>query len=994
MATYILKAAASDLTGGTHFTNEMSVGSGTTSNVSYAVAASATEDNLFITQTGIPSNTAWGSGITCSVALNITTANTNITYSVALRRVNATGTTMETSAFSAGQSAGTTGNKAFNMNSITFTGGAATDRLVLVVRAVNAAASSQTVAFQVGGASNTAAPSITEFTSVPGVVTPNAQIQSDFKTLLAQTGNTAADGATNPLMLSSVISANTTQTNLTPKYEIQPNGTAFTGTVTNTAGNFMFHEPNLISARRGGVLAYDSVNKRYINCGGYDGTTRFAETWEITAGADVGKWRLLLPSTATSAPLGKNLGGAVQINNNNKSWFFYWGGSNPSDDGALNILDCTTRGSEAWTLVTQTNAPSTRSYVTQHLVAVNTSATSTDVYLFGGWGTARYNDLYKVTVSTAGAVPTALTWTTLSPSGTAPTIRSGTVVLYDSVNNRLIQVGGYDGTTYLMDTHAYSISGNSWSTLAPTGTVPTGRELHNGQYDATSQRAVFFGGWSAGTSATNRNDIVQLDFSGGVQGVWSTLRTHDYPNTDIFPFSSGACCYDSDRRLIVEFGQNGYDGTDKYLYAFDFRDTVSTTMTLYGLNVTDDYRAGDAPGYCYDSTADNMMVVSGFSGMTSPNDALNASSLNGDHHNDVWAHNVTNNTLRYVNQGSTGMTYKEGTLAVYDSVGDRTLVFGGLTGATQVCNDVWELKRNATGNYKARKLAVSGTKPGVRWLCAGAYDSARNRLVIWSSENSTAMIANTDCWQLDLTSGDGTWSQLTPTGTPPAAVWQPMFAMDNVSHRLYIYSGNNAWGNASTTFSTTIAYLDLTNATPAWTTLTPTGGRGVRGGVMVVDHTNNYLIAFGGFDGTVCTNTLQFLNLASPTAWTTVTATGTAPTARRSCVGYLRSGVMYISRGRPATGTTTWFKDWTSLTPNYTTPSSSAWAVVSPTIQQRQGIRVTGLTTNASYHWQSWFDVTSGTTTSTAKNAYGGSPDFSIGSIAVAASMLSLLGVG
>lgn len=810
-----------------------------------------------------------------------------------------------------------------------------------------------------------------------GQAIPNGQYKSDRLSSVVIGGSTGTDGYTTSLYEEQLVSIDYANIPITPKIENQITGSSFSNIATTTGSEMYVHSNDLPTWRRGAVLTYDSLNKRYITCGGYNGTVRFSDLWALTYDKDnfQARWRKLAPSG--TPPVGKNLGAAVQLNKNGKSWFVYWGGSTGSDVQDMLIADCTTVNAETWTTVTQTNAPAIRSYITHHMVEVSTGVNTYDVYLFGGWGNTRLNDLMKCSFDLSGSVPTAITWTTVKANGAVgnPTIRSGTIMVYDSLNNRLVLFGGYTGSSYLADLWSFNISTSTWTQLSPSGTAPAGRELPNGAYDVVNQRMVVFAGW-AGALTNNMNDIISISLVSGSES-FTTIRANDLTNSGFAPFSSGAACLDYDKRLIVEFGQNGYDGTDKYVYAFDLDEGRTSDATMYGLNIVNTFMARDAPSSCVDTARNCGMLICGFSTM---ND--NTTTATGDHMNEVWSYDPTENRLRYLNSGSLGIGFREGAMACYDSVNDRILVFGGLTLTSRVCNELWELKPDTYGNYKARRMLPTGVLPDSRWLGVIAFDAVRNRVIIWGgASNNNVLLASDSMFILDLSGGgDGVWSKATPTGTPHGVNWHPMFSYKASNNRLYIYSG--ASDSASSVFYTDTCYIDLTNVNPAWVSLPSTTSTvGVWGGTMAYDATNNYLVAFGGgLSGSVI-NTLSFLNLASDTnSWATVVAKGVAPAARRSTASWFLNGKFYVTSGRPTTGK--WFSDVQELTPNYATPANSSWSDKVPIDYQPVQTTTSGLVNNSNYRWQSWVTVGG---FDTIKSSFGDNlesvADFIVGSL-------------
>ncbi|HSW92078.1 MAG TPA: kelch repeat-containing protein, partial [Candidatus Saccharimonadales bacterium] len=464
-----------------------------------------------------------------------------------------------------------------------------------------------------------------------------------------------------------------------------------------------------------------------------------------------------------------------------------------------------------------------------------------------------------------------------------------------------------------------------------------------------------------GSAATNRNDIVQLSLTSGSE-AWTQIKSNDLNNQGVSPFSNACAAVDTARNILVMTMIYAYDSTNKYVYAFKLNDT-STSAPLYSLTVVDHFRARDAPASVYNTARGELLLINGYSAMDD-----DATIANGEHVSEIWAYNRTTQTWRYAARGPLNMTQSEGGLAVYDSANDRVIYFGGLRGTTQMSNDVWELKADAFGMYKATKLSPSGTLPSQRWLAAGCYDATNHRLVVWGGQSASAVLG--DVWALDLTSGSEAWSQLSPTGTAPTAVWQSAYAFDSTNKRLYVHGGYTGSGYSSQLF-----YLNLTTTNGAWVNTAVTGGLAVRGAVMGYDSISQRLICFSGFDGSVVNNTVRYTSTSAFTSWTTQATTNT-PAARRSAGTGMIGTTFIVSSGRPVSGT--WYNDVQELEVSLA-PTLWAWKTRDPKIYQPLPISLTGLA-EGNYHWQSW--LASGTSVSSSSSFGGNSEsavDFIIG---------------
>lgn len=129
--TYILKTAASDLSGGVHFNNELSTGTETPGSLSPSITKASTEDSYGFTVAGEPG--ASGTTGDYTVEVNVTTGNTSIEISTAIHRVNSAGTFQAEGAASTEQTAAG-GLLTFTHTAINLGTWAAGDRLRVVYR--------------------------------------------------------------------------------------------------------------------------------------------------------------------------------------------------------------------------------------------------------------------------------------------------------------------------------------------------------------------------------------------------------------------------------------------------------------------------------------------------------------------------------------------------------------------------------------------------------------------------------------------------------------------------------------------------------------------------------------------------------------------------------------------------------------------------------------------------------------------------------------------
>jgi hypothetical protein len=782
----------------------------------------------------------------------------------------------------------------------------------------------------------------------------------DDESMVIPTGSrTFGDGITNNVGLLAEYVTGSTDVAITPSLENELVATDFNYISNNTLRAMEQQSTDIWSSRRSGNMVYDPDNKRYVFFGGYDGTARWNEVWVQYTDVPGQPWRKL---TVTGTPPNiKNLAGATLIRANLtaggalRSYMLVWGGvitDGSAETNEMQLLRLDTVGSEAWTTVAQTSAPTVRSWISGHMVSTPVSGFSDRnyVYLFGGWAATRENALYRCTIDVDS--PATTTWTTLKADLAVgnPNIRSGAIMAYKAATNKLYLYGGYDGTSYLSDFWEYDVTGNTWTNTSPTGTAPVGTELMAGGYDSVKNRFWFTGGWTSTGQTTGRNNIGYINNVGGSES-YVEVRANtaiDTGNQAYIGFSSPSFAIDTDRRLLVIRSVYDVDSTDHYHYAIDLDDNSTSNMPVYGFAEGEYLSARDAAASVYNPDRNEWLIIGGFANMYD-----DTTIPSGCHNSSIWVYSESTNTWRYANKGAKTLLPHEGRVACYDTVRKRILVFGGLSGSAQVSNEVWQLVADNNGQYKATKLATAGTPPASRWLGICAYDVVHNRMIVGLGADDTATIYN-DMYSLDFTSSaSGAWTTLNPTGTLPTAVVAPAYfnyskTGQAYSNRLYVFGG--ATNILLTTTVNQLVCFDYSTVNGSWLSQSSSGGTARRGMGFALDDTNNQLIIWGGFDGSNSLTVLQYFSLAG-TTWVSATPAN-MPTARRSLSSMFLNGKMCIFGGRPVSGM--WFNDTWQLTPNYSTPNNSTWANMYPKAFNPIYFTETSLTNLASYHWQAW----------------------------------------
>lgn len=234
--------------------------------------------------------------------------------------------------------------------------------------------------------------------------------------------------------------------------------------------------------------------------------------------------------------------------------------------------------------------------------------------------------------------------------------------------------------------------------------------------------------------------------------------------------------------------------------------------------------------------------------------------------------------------------------AIYDPVRDRMLVLGGHGGGV-ARRDLWMLSLGPVPKWTPLTPTVAPLDR--REAHSAIYDPIRDRMIVYGgTTNGTTGLG--DVWAVSL-SGSPSWTQLFPTGTPPAGRREHTAIYDPVRDRMVVYGGSAG--------STEVWTLSL-SGTPAWTLLAPGGTppSGRFGHSAVYDADRDRMIIFGGGPGGGASNEVWALTLAGPPTWSMIAPAGVPPAARSGHSAVYESGMqrMVIYGGSNAIPAETW----------------------------------------------------------------------------------------
>jgi galactose oxidase-like protein len=306
---------------------------------------------------------------------------------------------------------------------------------------------------------------------------------------------------------------------------------------------------------------YDASTDQLVVFGGQQASNiPLGDVWSSTSIVAAGQtgtttpyhWAQVFPTgTAPAARFGH---GAAYDSLSNRMIVF---GGATSNTGCMNdlwVLDGanSANGSPAWIPLAASGPlpPARVNFNTAYDPSTNT------LIVFGGSNcSAGFLSDVWVLSNANGEIGTP-TWTQLSPSGVGPSARENASTIYDSVNNVLTVFGGDSGSTGLNDVWTLSNANGQggtpvWTHLSPTGTAPSARTGQSAIYDSANNRMVMYGGINSLTSVTYLGDTWILTFPNGIGGTpaWISekvtgtapqLRFHvaffNAPNNDMVVF--------------------------------------------------------------------------------------------------------------------------------------------------------------------------------------------------------------------------------------------------------------------------------------------------------------------------------------------------------------------------------------------------------------------------------------------------------------------------
>ena len=406
----------------------------------------------------------------------------------------------------------------------------------------------------------------------------------------------------------------------------------------------------------------------------------------------------------------------------------------------------------------------------------------------------------NVTLTTGTEVVTLPNGFTVNQGNQAPVVSAGpdqsiTWPNSAALNGTVVDDGVPPGANLTTTWTAVGSSLSQWIQLAPTGGAVEVRAGHTAAIDPNTNRMIIFGGGTPSSTA-GTNDVLVLTNADGLGAPqWLHLQALPDPVNGL-PRARAlhSMVYDSNNNRIIVFGgcfgncaplgndvwvltnANGVGGTPVW-------------QQLFPSGVPPAPRSEHTA--VYDAGSNSMIVFGGAAGTrTGFAEVWVLSNANGLGGTPVWTQ---------VNPSGVFPPARRDATAVYDSVHNRMIVFGGfLSDLDTATNAVWVLT-NANG--------LGGTPGWINLIAEGSigsappradhttvYDPKTNRMTTFGGRVLLPAFVNyNDTWVLVNANGIGTaaWSQVSPPSSLPPERAEHTAVLNTLSGRMIAFGGTN-----------------------------------------------------------------------------------------------------------------------------------------------------------------------------------------------------------
>ena len=362
----------------------------------------------------------------------------------------------------------------------------------------------------------------------------------------------------------------------------------------------------------------------------------------------------------------------------------------------------------------------------------------------------------------------AESWTQLNTTGGNPgRSMNGSPGVYDRGSDRMIFFGGLNPSGKVQNdvwvlVNANGLSGAPhWIRLIQSGAAgsPPARSGHATVYDETHNKLIIFGGCS-GTCVPALNDVWVLSNANGLGGTptWTQLTPNSTPPA---ARTNASAAYDPARNWLMIFG--GQDGSGDACSTFSDIWVLTNANGSGGTAVWSSSPSlgplppGNGAAAVYDAVTG---VLTSFGGLSRVGNKCMATSV-------VWTLNTRPspflNTWQVVIPAGLGPSARSFASLVYDAIGGRMLMFGGVDSSGDYPSDVWSLG-NAPGSGAPQwSILNANGGPVGRSTHIATYDPGGRRMTVFGGANASGVL--NDVWVLSAPGVAGMSCRTAPNGS-------------------------------------------------------------------------------------------------------------------------------------------------------------------------------------------------------------------------------------
>ena len=328
-------------------------------------------------------------------------------------------------------------------------------------------------------------------------------------------------------------------------------------------------------------------------------------------------------------------------------------------------------------------------------------------------------------------------------------------MVWDTVGQKMIMFGGYDGANK-NDLWWYDPVANTWTEKITNGAVgsPSARSGHSMVWDSTGQRVIMFGG----NDGANKSDLWWYDPN---SNTWTEKTPANSPSAR----SNHSLVWDPIGGRAIMFG--GANGAIRYndLWWYDPNSNTWTEKTPVS---SPSVRFGHS--MVWDPIGQRLIMFGG--------------SIGAAYYNDLWWYDPNSNTWTEKTPVSSPSVRRNHTM-IWDTVEQKAILFGGI--GSGMNNDLWWY--DPIGNTWTQKIAQDTFgSPSARYGHSMVWDTVGQRLIMFSGYCSGGYNAN-DLWSYNSVSNS--WSEIPMSDGMFLAISGHSMVWDPIEQRVIMFGGNS-----------------------------------------------------------------------------------------------------------------------------------------------------------------------------------------------------------